>query len=116
MSKPFQPTTSGRISAEIVEQVTNAIRRGELVPGDRLPPERDLTAQPGVSRVSVRDAQRVTPEMGEAGVVEHRAIVDAVRARDLPTARRVMDVHLARTAQRVAADDRSATRAGRTAA
>ena len=229
----FQPITNGRVSAEIVDQIKDAIREGRLRPGDRLPPERDLTAQLGVSRVSVRDAlrvleahglvevrvgarggafvtapapalvaegitnmlmlqsvsardvtemrnvfelailplvceraddddlaalddvcarsenalargdhdvalstefhtllaqathndavrliaetlrapllmslreaQRVAPEMGGAGVLEHRAIVDAIRARDVETARAVMAAHLARTAERVAA-------------
>ena len=64
MSDLFQPVSSGRISTDIVEQVKDAIRRGELRPGDRLPPERNLTEQLGVSRVSVRDALRVLEAHG----------------------------------------------------
>jgi GntR family transcriptional repressor for pyruvate dehydrogenase complex len=64
VSDLFQPVSSGRISTDIVEQVKDAIRRGELRPGDRLPPERDLTEQLGVSRVSVRDALRVLEAHG----------------------------------------------------
>ena len=60
----FQRVSNGRISTAIVEQVKEAIRRGELGPGDRLPPERDLTEQLGVSRVSVRDALRVLEAHG----------------------------------------------------
>lgn len=234
MDNLFQPVTTGRISAEIVDQIKDAIRGGLLRPGDRLPPERDLTAQLGVSRVSVRDAlrileahglvevrvgarggafvtapapsivgeglanmlmlssltpgevtearhafelavlplvceratdqdlreldeicdraeqslatgsydvaistefhvrlarashngavsliadslqgpllmslraaKRVAPEMGGAGVLEHRALVDAIRGGDLERAREIMEKHLARTAERVRAE------------
>jgi GntR family transcriptional repressor for pyruvate dehydrogenase complex len=50
---------------------------------------------------SLREAQRVAPEMGRAGLLEHRALVDAVRARDSETARTIMAEHLRRTARRV---------------
>src|SRR5882757_6627996 len=43
----------------IVEQVENAIYTGQLVPGARLPSERELMAQFGVSRATVREALRV---------------------------------------------------------
>src|SRR5688572_14610888 len=55
----FQRVSTGRISEEIVEQVKLAIREGRLEPGDRLPSERELTTQFGVSRMSVRDALRI---------------------------------------------------------
>jgi DNA-binding FadR family transcriptional regulator len=48
----------GRISGMIVEQVRELIRGGRLVAGDRLPSERELAEQFGVSRVTVRDALR----------------------------------------------------------
>jgi DNA-binding FadR family transcriptional regulator len=60
----FEPVATGRISADIVDQVKTAIRDGKLVPGDQLPPERDLTRQLGVSRVSVRDALRMLEAHG----------------------------------------------------
>jgi GntR family transcriptional regulator, transcriptional repressor for pyruvate dehydrogenase complex len=50
---------------------------------------------------SLREAQRVAPEMGKAGVLEHRAIVEAVRRRDPDAARTIMTEHLSRTARRV---------------
>lgn len=231
VSELFTPVSTGRVSADIVEQIKRAIYERKLSPGDQLPSERDLTKQLGVSRVSVRDAlrmleanglievrvgarggafvtapppdlvgegmanmlllasvspadvtelrlifelallplacerrtgddlrelddvcdraeaslkagaydvklsaafhtrlaesthnaavglfaesfqgplleslrhaQRVAPEMGKAGLVEHRAIVDAVRARDAGAARTIMGKHLERTARRV---------------
>src|SRR3954462_6200317 len=60
----FSPVVTGRVSAEIVGRIKAAIRGGALAPGDQLPPERDLTKQLGVSRVSVRDALRMLEANG----------------------------------------------------
>ncbi len=60
----FQPVVSGRISELIAEQVRMLIREGRLRPGDRLPSERDLCQQFGVSRVTVRDALRLLEGAG----------------------------------------------------
>src|SRR3954462_14280064 len=60
----FSPVVTGRVSAEIVGRIKAAIRNGDLTPGDQLPPERDLTEQLGVSRVSVRDALRMLEANG----------------------------------------------------
>ncbi|MGG5752313.1 FadR/GntR family transcriptional regulator [Zafaria sp. Z1313] len=48
----------------IVEQIKQLIRDGELKPGDRLPNERELCQQLGVSRVTVREALRVLEATG----------------------------------------------------
>ena len=42
--------------AQIIERVEAAVRRGELSAGDRLPPERRLAADLGVSRMTLRQA------------------------------------------------------------
>jgi GntR family transcriptional repressor for pyruvate dehydrogenase complex len=60
----FIPVRTGRVSGEIVQQVKAAIREGRLLPGNQLPPERDLTRELGVSRVSVRDALRMLEAQG----------------------------------------------------
>ena len=42
--------------AQILAQIEQAIADGELAPGDRLPPERALAEEHGVSRMTVRQA------------------------------------------------------------
>src|ERR1700759_3555456 len=64
MTALFTPVATGRISGDIVEQIKTMIREGRLAPGDQLPPERDLTRQLGVGRVSVRDALRMLEAHG----------------------------------------------------
>jgi GntR family transcriptional regulator, transcriptional repressor for pyruvate dehydrogenase complex len=64
MAELFTPVSTGRISADIVEQVKRAIHDGRLAPGDQLPSERELTQRLGVSRVSVRDALRMLEAYG----------------------------------------------------
>ena len=44
----------GTTSEEVVAQLREMIHKGELRPGDRLPPERDLARQLGVSRPTLR--------------------------------------------------------------
>lgn len=60
----FTPVHAGRASGAIVRQVQSAILSGQLKVGDRLPPERELAEQFGVSRVTVRDALRVLEANG----------------------------------------------------
>jgi GntR family transcriptional regulator len=42
--------------AQIIAQIEQAIVEGDLAPGDRLPPERALAEEHGVSRMTVRQA------------------------------------------------------------
>src|SRR5438034_11600799 len=53
---PFQSIEPRRLYRQIAEQIRALIRSGEFVAGSRLPPERDLAKQLGVSRPSVREA------------------------------------------------------------
>ena len=48
----------------VAEYVKGLIRRGELGPGDRLPPERQLAESLGVARVSLREAFKQLQEDG----------------------------------------------------
>src|SRR5579875_1255984 len=65
----FNRVSVGRISEIIVEQIRLLMRQGQLKPGDRLPPERDLCERFGVSRVTVREALRM---LESSGLVEIR--------------------------------------------
>jgi GntR family transcriptional regulator, transcriptional repressor for pyruvate dehydrogenase complex len=60
----LSPVAGGRVSDQIVTQITALIHGGTLSPGDRLPPERVLADRFGVSRVTVRDALRVLEVQG----------------------------------------------------
>lgn len=60
----FNRVSVGRISELIVEQIRFLMRQGQLKPGDRLPPERDLCERFSVSRVTVREALRMLESRG----------------------------------------------------
>ena len=53
---PIQTLTPRRLYRQIADQLRTLIHAGEFAVGARLPPERDLAAQLGVSRPSVREA------------------------------------------------------------
>jgi GntR family transcriptional repressor for pyruvate dehydrogenase complex len=66
----FERIASQRIYQQIVDQISRMIREGTLQPGDRLPPERQLAEEFGVSRAAVREALSA---LGLMGLVEVRA-------------------------------------------
>ena len=53
---PIQTIEPRRLYRRIADQLRSLIEHGEYAVGTRLPPERDLAAQLGVSRPSVREA------------------------------------------------------------
>lgn len=53
---PLSSIEPRRLYRQIADQIRTLIRNGEFVPGARLPPERDLARELGVSRPSVREA------------------------------------------------------------
>ena len=53
---PIQTIEPRRLYRQIADQIRTLIRSGEYAAGARLPPERDLARQLGVSRPSVREA------------------------------------------------------------
>jgi len=65
----FRPVRAGNAFEETVERLLQAVRLGIVAPGERLPPERDLAARLGVSRVTLREAIRA---LADAGLVESR--------------------------------------------
>jgi GntR family transcriptional regulator, transcriptional repressor for pyruvate dehydrogenase complex len=60
----FKPIKAKKIYEEIVEQIRLLMAGGELKPGDKLLPERELADRLQVSRASVREAIRALEMMG----------------------------------------------------
>jgi DNA-binding FadR family transcriptional regulator len=60
----FRTVRVSRASEDIVQQIRSNIFAGKLAPGDRLPSEKELAEQFGLSRVTVRDALRVLESQG----------------------------------------------------
>ncbi|GAA2300115.1 FadR family transcriptional regulator [Streptomyces kunmingensis] len=54
----------GTVTARAIEQIKAMIGGGSLEPGQRLPTERDLAAQLGISRSSMREAIRALTVLG----------------------------------------------------
>lgn len=74
----FERITNQRIYQQIVDQITRMVHEGTLCPGDRLPPERQLAEEFGVSRAAVREALSalrllgmVEARVGEGTFVTH---------------------------------------------
>ena len=60
----FNSIKHTKISEEIADQIKRLIIDGKLRPGDRLPPERELIKELGVSRPSLREALNSLVAMG----------------------------------------------------
>jgi GntR family transcriptional repressor for pyruvate dehydrogenase complex len=60
----YTPIHSGRLYEQIVAQIEERILNGELHPGDRLPAERELAEQFGVSRTAIREAMKALMQSG----------------------------------------------------
>ncbi|MGD8397638.1 MAG: FadR/GntR family transcriptional regulator [Anaerolineae bacterium] len=60
----FGPVEASRLYDKIVEQIEERIERGTLNVGDRLPSERELARQFGVSRTVVREATKILLQKG----------------------------------------------------
>lgn len=60
----FQPIQSTTVVQQIIDKITQSLIKGELKPGDRLPPEPELAIQLGVSRTSLREALKTLCGLG----------------------------------------------------
>ena len=63
----FRAVRTGNAFEDTVERLLEGVKLGVYAPGDRLPPERELTRRLGVSRITLREALR---ELAAAGYVE----------------------------------------------
>ena len=69
VDRSFAPVATRRTFEEAVEQIAEKVKSGDLVPGDRLPSERELAGQMQISRPTLREAVKV---LAEAHVLEVR--------------------------------------------
>ena len=95
---PFQSIEPRRLYRQIADQIRTLIRSGEFPAGARLPPERDLAKQLGVSRPSVREALIALEVEGLVEVRIGSGIY--VQARDGPAARSAAERPRTATARR----------------
>jgi DNA-binding FadR family transcriptional regulator len=65
----LRPVRQGNAFEETVERLLTAIKLGLVAPGERFPAERELAAQLGISRLTLREA---IGELHQAGYVESR--------------------------------------------
>jgi GntR family transcriptional regulator len=64
-TRPGNGLTAGApLYAQIAESLLDRIESGELSPGDRLPPERELSQRLGVNRMTLRRALRLLETQG----------------------------------------------------
>ncbi|HET9978515.1 MAG TPA: FadR/GntR family transcriptional regulator [Burkholderiaceae bacterium] len=112
---PLQTVEPKRLYRQIAEQLRALIAAGEFPLGSRLPPERDLAAQLGVSRPSVREALialevegLVEVRMGsgiyvtalEPATAARAAAADALGPFDIMRARQLIETELVALAAR----------------
>ncbi|MER5441759.1 winged helix-turn-helix domain-containing protein [Streptomyces sp. NPDC002790] len=63
---PIDPTKIAYVYMQMADHIADRIAKGELLPGARLPGERDLAAEYGVANLTAR---RATRELRERGLV-----------------------------------------------
>ena len=79
----FKSVKHIKVSDEIVNQVKSLISEGKLKPGDRLPPERELVKEFGVSRPSLREALNSLVGMGFLEVKGKRTFIKSVASESM---------------------------------
>lgn len=79
----FKSVKHIKVSDEIIQQVKTLISQGRLKPGDRLPPEREMVNQFGVSRPSLREALNSLVAMGFLEIRGKRTYVKSVTSESM---------------------------------
>ena len=117
--------TRGRLYEQVTSQLRALIAGGGLKPGDRLPAERVLAEQLGVSRIVIREAMKVLEEQGlikvqvgngtYVALMEADVVTDAIGRyiqqyassfENLSEVRRILEVEVAGlAAERATAED-----------
>jgi GntR family transcriptional regulator, transcriptional repressor for pyruvate dehydrogenase complex len=83
----------------VVERLRRSIWLGQVVPGDRLPSERELAEAFGVSRVTIREALRVL--QGEGLIKSRRGNGGGTVIRDLEYSRAERVMHMLRSREQL---------------
>jgi GntR family transcriptional repressor for pyruvate dehydrogenase complex len=60
----FAPIKASKISDEVYNQIVSLISKGQLKPGDKIPSEREMASELGISRQSIREALNRAEVMG----------------------------------------------------
>jgi DNA-binding transcriptional regulator YhcF (GntR family) len=81
---------------QIIERVVTLVRAGELKPGDRMPPERELSAQLGIARGTITRAYEELARSGILEVTQGRGSFVSARQDVIPTGRRERAAELIR--------------------
>lgn len=121
---PLRPIDQSTLADAIIEQVIDLVVTGEMKPGDRLPPERELAEKFRVGRSSIREAMKALTAMGVlertrygtvvntkgsgwiSGPMQVGLLLSETDVRDVFEARQLMEVGLASlAAQRVTPAD-----------
>ena len=69
MSANFKKMDRSSVVQNVIDCLTDAMRSGELKPGDRIPTEMELSDQLGIARNSVREAVKILVYLGVLGLV-----------------------------------------------
>ncbi len=117
----FHPVRTRRSFEEAVQQIADAIRAGDLALGERLPSERVLAEQMGISRPTLREAVRVLREAGvlasregavtviaeriPLGILEERSLLRMGEVAQVLEARRLLEPRVAQLAGLYATDE-----------
>jgi len=81
VSPEFRPVKQEKIATKIVAQIKSLIIKGDLKPGDVLPPERKLISLLKVSRPSLREALNTLTATGFLEISQrHRTVVKSLAA------------------------------------
>ncbi len=81
----YEPINTPKLYEQIVERIETMILAGHLTPGDKLPPERELSERFKVSRTVIRESVRTLQEKGllvirpGVGTFVHDGTSDTVR-------------------------------------
>ena len=83
---------------QLVEEITRRVMSGELKPGDKMPPERELAASLNVARGTVKRAYEKLAENHILDIGHGRGTFVSTRQNVVPASRKERAVELLRTA------------------